>query len=239
MTTETAEATEATPEGTEPTEDAARAAAEAEARAARHQGLWDRLLIPMLLPALVIGIVLLLAINVSRLFLAGGKHGSLYVVVGVTLLLLIGCIAVTAAKSMRNVTGVVLLAVIMLGTILAGGMTFSAGQPKEEAAVKIGSVPEDYSGPVTALPVQALPSLKFDKDAYEVPVGVTEIDYINQGGQHTFVFTDARYSWFELAVNATGETDKDKIQLEPGTYEVYCSVPGHKSAGMVATLTVK
>jgi plastocyanin len=236
MTTDTVEEAETNPA---PDEGAAADSADAEARAARMRGLWDRLLIPMLMPALVIGIVLLLAINISRLFLAGGKVGALYVATGLTLALLIGAIAVTAAKRMRNVSGVVTLAVIMLGLILAGGITYSAGEPKEEAGPRIGEVPADYSGPVTALPVQALVALKFDKDAYEVPVGVTEIDYINQGGAHTFVFSDAQYSWFELVVNAPGETDKDRIELPAGSYEVYCSVPGHKAAGMVATLTVK
>jgi uncharacterized cupredoxin-like copper-binding protein/mono/diheme cytochrome c family protein len=36
-----------------------------------------------------------------------------------------------------------------------------------------------------------------------------------------------------------GETGQVVINAPPGTYEYYCSVPGHKQAGMVGTLTVE
>jgi uncharacterized cupredoxin-like copper-binding protein len=29
------------------------------------------------------------------------------------------------------------------------------------------------------------------------------------------------------------------LNLKPGTYKFYCSVPGHRTAGMEGTLTVK
>ena len=35
-----------------------------------------------------------------------------------------------------------------------------------------------------------------------------------------------------------GETQSFSVELAPGTYEVYCPVPGHKEAGMVGTVTV-
>ncbi|MFZ4516558.1 MAG: plastocyanin/azurin family copper-binding protein [Acidimicrobiia bacterium] len=214
------------------------AAAIADAKAARSAQLVDRLINPLLLPVLCTGIVVLLAINVSRLLLASGHGGSLWAVIILTIAFLVGFAAVSAARNMRNVTSMVLLGVVVMALLVAGGLTFSEGQPAKEAAVKIGEVPADYTGPITPLVVDALPTLKFNKDLYNAPAGAIEIDYVNLGGQHTLVFSDARFSWFELAVNAQGETAKGKIRFEAGSYEFYCSVPGHKAAGMEAKLIV-
>lgn len=210
----------------------------AQAKAARREQLRDRLLLPFLLPVVCTGIVVLLAINVSRLLLASGHGNALWSVVILTTAFLVGFAAVSAARNMRNVTSMVLLGIVVVALLVAGGLTFSEGQPAEEAKVKIGEVPADYAGPITMVPVDALPTLKFDKSTYDAPAGAVEIDYINVGGQHTLVFADARYSWFELAVNSQGETAKGKIKLEPGSYEFYCSVPGHKAAGMDAKLII-
>jgi len=35
-----------------------------------------------------------------------------------------------------------------------------------------------------------------------------------------------------------GQSNSLKVDLKAGTYDVYCSVPGHKQAGMDLTLTV-
>jgi uncharacterized cupredoxin-like copper-binding protein len=43
----------------------------------------------------------------------------------------------------------------------------------------------------------------------------------------------------EGAVISGGKTSKVTVDLKPGQYEFYCSVPGHEQAGMKGTLTVK
>ena len=38
---------------------------------------------------------------------------------------------------------------------------------------------------------------------------------------------------------AAGETTElDISELEPGTYEIYCTIPGHTESGMTAQLTI-
>jgi uncharacterized cupredoxin-like copper-binding protein len=43
---------------------------------------------------------------------------------------------------------------------------------------------------------------------------------------------------FKLSVDGEGDEDRGTIALETGTYMLYCDVPGHRAAGMEATLSV-
>jgi uncharacterized cupredoxin-like copper-binding protein len=42
----------------------------------------------------------------------------------------------------------------------------------------------------------------------------------------------------QIAIMEPGETGTVDATLPPGTYTLYCNLPGHKEAGMVATLRV-
>jgi uncharacterized cupredoxin-like copper-binding protein len=54
--------------------------------------------------------------------------------------------------------------------------------------------------------------------------------------EHDFTVDDPK---LKIPTVPAGRTGKAELTVEkPGSYEFYCSVPGHKSAGMTGTLTV-
>ncbi|MEO6988592.1 MAG: plastocyanin/azurin family copper-binding protein, partial [Aquihabitans sp.] len=74
-----------------------------------------------------------------------------------------------------------------------------------------------------------------DPDAAEIAVGGT-IALNNVGGVgHDLVIEGAKSELVDPG--ATGELVVDGV--EPGEYTMYCSVPGHREAGMEGTVTVK
>ena len=91
----------------------------------------------------------------------------------------------------------------------------------------------------TDLEVHAVPGLRFDKESYEVAAGESLVAYVNEDSiHHTLVVIDdgTVESGFELAIYKKGEVDSGTVTLAAGTYELFCTVPGHQS--MKATLTV-
>ena len=93
------------------------------------------------------------------------------------------------------------------------------------------------AGPL-ALSSPADGSLVFDPTALEAKAGEVEIDYTNPSPVSHSVAIDAPGGSAGDVVSG-GEVSTATAKLDPGAYTFYCTVPGHREAGMEGTLTVK
>ena len=119
----------------------------------------------------------------------------------------------------------------LVGLLLAASVT---------AGCSSSSATPDTVPAGTNLEVRAVSGLRFDKTAYEVAAGESLVAYVNDDTiRHTLVVVKdgTTVSGFELQVNKKGDIDSGSVTLDPGTYELICTVPGHQS--MKAELTVK
>lgn len=67
--------------------------------------------------------------------------------------------------------------------------------------------------------------------------GTIEFELNNVGAsEHDIVVEEADDT--EVVRAAPGETATGSIELEAGTYTIYCSIPGHRASGMEGTLEV-
>lgn len=108
----------------------------------------------------------------------------------------------------------------------------AAGAGNKESAGGSGSTVEFEADPGG--------ELAFTTTSATAKAGNVTIDFNNpQGLTHDVAIESA--SGEELGATeliAEGE-DSTTVNLKPGTYTFYCSVPGHREAGMQGTLTVK
>ncbi len=78
--------------------------------------------------------------------------------------------------------------------------------------------------------------LAFEPTDLSLPAGTTDLTLVNEGAAEHDVTVD------ELGLEvyaAPGETTTESVDLEAGSYTFYCSIPGHREAGMEGTLTVE
>lgn len=70
------------------------------------------------------------------------------------------------------------------------------------------------------------------------PAGIVGFDLVNvQSGVHNLVLEGV--PGFRLEVSGDGDEAKGKVELAAGTYTYYCSLPGHRAAGMEGSITVR
>jgi nitrite reductase (NO-forming) len=119
--------------------------------------------------------------------------------------------------------------------VIAGALLIvSPGQNTRLAAgtgaqAAVANLPTDISLTAT--------EFKFNPGSMQLPAGKkVSITLVNMGAVEHDITVDALGVKLQTAVGktASGEFTLDK----PGTYDFYCSIPGHKEAGMRGTLSV-
>jgi uncharacterized cupredoxin-like copper-binding protein len=116
-----------------------------------------------------------------------------------------------------------------------GGGGSDAGTPTtEETTTTTMAIPLDADVVVIARDVT------FPTKTFTAPAGRVTIAYKNEGMiRHTLDIEDVA-GWTVLDVDRLGVVDVGTIDLPPGEYVLYCTIPGHrKPAGMEAVLTVE
>lgn len=83
-------------------------------------------------------------------------------------------------------------------------------------------------------------TLAFDQKSVTAKAGNVTIDFNNaQALQHDVTVADSSGKVLGATQLVSSGSDSTTVQLTSGTYTFYCSVPGHRQAGMEGTLTVK
>ncbi len=99
------------------------------------------------------------------------------------------------------------------------------------------SAPDGGQGNEEAVTVVA-EDIGFAEDTYESAAGTVAVEYRNEGALlHTLVIEGI--DDFTLEVPGNADVDEGSVELEAGTYTLFCDVAGHRDAGMEATLEVR
>ncbi len=147
------------------------------------------------------------------------------------------------------------IAALTLGVSACGGSSKSSSSSTSSAAAtgtssasattstSAASSGGAAAGASTTLADSADPSgaLKFTKSTLTAKAGTVTIDFTNASPlAHNFTVQQGTSG---PVVGATptfmGGTKTLTLKLKAGTYTFYCSVPGHRAAGMQGTLTVQ
>jgi plastocyanin len=128
------------------------------------------------------------------------------------------------------------LALALVAAACGGDDDDTGGEPAAEDTTTHG----ETTGGGTHLTLTADPNgaLSFDQTELTAPAGEVTIELVNDSGMPHNVEIEGNGVEEVSDTISEGSTELT-VTLEPGEYEFYCAIPGHREGGMEGTLTVE
>jgi plastocyanin len=154
------------------------------------------------------------------------------------------------AKKKRTVFSISALALAATLLALAGcGSSSSsssseatpAAAPTTSSATATTPAPASESGS-SKVSLEANPEgqLAYDTKALSAKAGQVSVDFTNSSSlPHNVTIESSSGEKVGATPTFSGGSKSLSVNLKAGTYKFFCSVPGHRQAGMEGTLTVK
>jgi plastocyanin len=130
---------------------------------------------------------------------------------------------VTVSRCGRRSSTIALLAaaLVVFAACGGGGSSTAYKEPKGPAVAQLTFDAKNFA---------------FTPSKATAPAGIVGITLQSTEGGHDFVIDGL--PGFKLTVTGSGSKDSGKVDLKKGKYTFYCSLPGHRAAGMQGTITV-
>ena len=95
-------------------------------------------------------------------------------------------------------------------------------------------------GSTVAISTPGGSTLAYDQKSVSAKAGSVTINFDNKEAlQHDVAVADSSGKVLGQTDLVSSGTANATVNLQPGTYTFYCTVPGHRDAGMEGTLSVK
>ncbi len=135
-------------------------------------------------------------------------------------------------------SSLVALAGVLLALTGCGGSSSTTGTT---AATSAGTATAPTAaGEHLSLEANGEGQLKYNKTSLTAKAGEVSIDFTNMASlSHNVTLESSSGATLGATPTFQGGTKALTLDLKPGVYKFFCSVPGHRMAGMEGTLTVK
>lgn len=151
---------------------------------------------------------------------------------------------------MKKFAALMALALAALALVACGSSSSTSSTSEETAGGGSGAKEETSEGGKEAggggsggtVSVEANPegNLEFVSTSISAKAGTDTLEFTNESPvPHDVKIENSKGEEIGGTEIVSEGTESASVELEPGEYTFFCSVPGHRQAGMEGTLTVK